>query len=83
MFALSNGELLVNEVAPRPHNSGHYTIEACAASQFEQHLRAVLGWPLASTDLTVGARYLRWPDVQCTGLCIHVDDAAFLASVTP
>jgi 5-(carboxyamino)imidazole ribonucleotide synthase len=40
------GELLVNEVALRPHNSGHYTIEGCATSQFEQHLRAVLGWPL-------------------------------------
>jgi 5-(carboxyamino)imidazole ribonucleotide synthase len=38
--------LLVNEVALRPHNSGHYTIEGCATSQFEQHLRAVLGWPL-------------------------------------
>lgn len=56
MFALSDGSLLVNEVAPRPHNSGHYTIEACASSQFEQHLRAVLDWPLASTDLVVGAR---------------------------
>lgn len=56
MFALHDGTLLVNEVAPRPHNSGHYTIEACAASQFEQHLRAVLGWPLASVDLVVGSR---------------------------
>lgn len=59
MFALQDGKLLVNEVAPRPHNSGHYTIEACAASQFEQHLRAVLGWPLASTELIVGARCAR------------------------
>ncbi|KAK9794063.1 hypothetical protein WJX73_002964 [Symbiochloris irregularis] len=55
MFALPDKGLMVNEVAPRPHNSGHYTIEACASSQFEQHLRAVLDWPLASTDLVVGA----------------------------
>ena len=45
---LVDGELLVNEVAPRPHNSGHITIEANATSQFENHLRAVLGWPLGS-----------------------------------
>jgi 5-(carboxyamino)imidazole ribonucleotide synthase len=41
--------LLVNEIAPRVHNSGHLTIEACATSQFEQHLRAVLDWPLGPT----------------------------------
>ena len=44
-------ELLVNEMAPRPHNSGHYTLEACATSQFEQHIRAVAGLPLGATDL--------------------------------
>ena len=44
------GDILVNEVAPRPHNSGHWTIEGCHTSQFEQHVRAVLGWPLGSTD---------------------------------
>lgn len=43
--------LLVNELALRPHNTGHYTIEGCATSQFEQHLRAVLGWPLGPTLL--------------------------------
>ncbi|MEF8860550.1 MAG: 5-(carboxyamino)imidazole ribonucleotide synthase [Haloarculaceae archaeon] len=43
-------DVLVNEVAPRPHNSGHWTIEGCLTSQFEQHVRAVLGWPLGSTD---------------------------------
>ena len=47
--------VLVNEVAPRPHNSGHLTIEACAASQFENHLRAVIGWPLGPTELVVPA----------------------------
>ena len=42
--------MLVNEVAPRTHNSGHYTIEACLTDQFEQHLRAILGLPLGATD---------------------------------
>ena len=44
------GELLVNELAPRVHNSGHWTIEGAETSQFENHLRAILGWPLGSTD---------------------------------
>ncbi|KAK9811859.1 hypothetical protein WJX72_011292 [[Myrmecia] bisecta] len=55
MFLLEDGSILLNEIAPRPHNSGHYTIEACASSQYEQHLRAVLGWPLGDTRLRVGA----------------------------
>jgi len=42
--------ILVNEIAPRPHNSGHWTIEGCRTSQFESHVRAVLGWPLGSTE---------------------------------
>jgi 5-(carboxyamino)imidazole ribonucleotide synthase len=46
LFVGANGELLVNEIAPRVHNSGHWTIEACQCSQFEQHIRAVAGWPL-------------------------------------
>ena len=50
MFLTAEGELLVNEVAPRTHNSGHYTIEACVTDQFEQHLRAILGLPLGSTE---------------------------------
>ncbi|MFW5956435.1 MAG: 5-(carboxyamino)imidazole ribonucleotide synthase [Halorhabdus sp.] len=50
LFETSAGEILLNEIAPRPHNSGHWTIEGCYTSQFEQHLRAVLGWPLGSTD---------------------------------
>ncbi|KAJ3277877.1 hypothetical protein HDU76_010132, partial [Blyttiomyces sp. JEL0837] len=55
MFQLKNGDILLNEIAPRPHNSGHYTIEACHTSQFENHLRAVLGMPLGSPDLKVPA----------------------------
>ncbi|SFE89028.1 5-(carboxyamino)imidazole ribonucleotide synthase [Alteribacillus iranensis] len=51
MFVVGDGEIYVNELAPRPHNSGHYTIEACETSQFEQHIRAVCGWPLGSTKL--------------------------------
>jgi 5-(carboxyamino)imidazole ribonucleotide synthase len=50
MFVTKTGEVLVNEVAPRPHNSGHHTIKANATSQFEQHLRAILGLPLGSTQ---------------------------------
>lgn len=50
-----SGSLLLNEIAPRPHNSGHYTIEACECSQYENHLRAILGLPLGSTKLKVGA----------------------------
>jgi 5-(carboxyamino)imidazole ribonucleotide synthase len=46
LFVMKDGSLLVNEIAPRVHNSGHWTIEACAVSQFEQHIRAVAGWPL-------------------------------------
>ncbi len=50
MFLTDDGDVLVNEVAPRTHNSGHHTIEACVTDQFEQHLRAVLGLPLGSTE---------------------------------
>lgn len=50
LFLLKDGRLWVNEVAPRPHNSGHITMDGFASSQFEQHLRAVLDWPLASTE---------------------------------
>ena len=51
MFVTRDGEVLVNEVAPRPHNSGHQTINANITSQYEQHLRAILGLPLGATDI--------------------------------
>jgi 5-(carboxyamino)imidazole ribonucleotide synthase len=51
MFLLPDETLLVNELAPRPHNSGHWTIEGCATSQFEQHVRAVCGLALGSTEI--------------------------------
>ncbi len=55
MFLKQDGEIVVNELAPRVHNSGHYTIEACECSQFENHVRAVLGLPLGSTRLVAPA----------------------------
>ncbi len=55
MFLTQDDEILVNEIAPRTHNSGHHTIEANITSQFEQHLRAVLGLPLGATDLIIPA----------------------------
>ncbi len=51
LFELTDGRLLINELAPRPHNTGHYTIEGCYTSQFENHVRAVLDWPLGSPEL--------------------------------
>jgi len=74
MFLVSrNGaeELVVNEIAPRVHNSGHWTIEGAATSQFEQHVRAVCGWPLGSTRRTgrvemrnlIGEEVLTWRSV--------------------
>jgi len=51
LFLLEDDTLLVNEVAPRPHNSGHFTFGACVTSQFEQHLRAICGLPLGDSSL--------------------------------
>ncbi len=53
LFELESGELLVNEIAPRPHNTGHYTLDWGSASQFEQHVRIVMGFPLAAVEQTV------------------------------
>jgi 5-(carboxyamino)imidazole ribonucleotide synthase len=55
LFEMPDGRILVNELAPRPHNTGHYSIEACHTSQFENHLRAVIGWPLGDPSLRVPA----------------------------
>ncbi|WP_066249707.1 5-(carboxyamino)imidazole ribonucleotide synthase [Neobacillus drentensis] len=51
MFLTSDGTIYINELAPRPHNSGHFSIEACETSQFEQHIRAICNWPLGNTGL--------------------------------
>ncbi|MGI9490900.1 MAG: 5-(carboxyamino)imidazole ribonucleotide synthase [Geminicoccaceae bacterium] len=71
IFQLEDGRLLVNELAPRPHNSGHWTIDACLVSQFEQVIRAVAGLPLGSAehfvdaemDNLLGDAVNRWPDL--------------------
>ena len=55
LFLIEDSFVLYNEIAPRPHNSGHYTIESCVTSQFENHIRAVLGWPLGDTQLVAPA----------------------------
>jgi 5-(carboxyamino)imidazole ribonucleotide synthase len=55
MFLLDSGEVLINELAPRPHNSGHYTIEACETSQFENHLRGILDMPLGDVAMRTPA----------------------------
>lgn len=48
LFITKDNRVVVNELAPRPHNSGHYTIEACDMDQFEAHIRGIVGWPLKS-----------------------------------
>ncbi len=55
LFLTDRNELLVNELAPRPHNSGHWTLDACVTTQFEQHVRAITGLPLGGTGLTAPA----------------------------
>ena len=53
LFITENDEILINEVAPRPHNSGHHTIECCLTSQFDKHIRSILNLPLGNTDLKI------------------------------
>ena len=53
LFLTKQGDILINEVAPRPHNSGHHTIECCMTSQFDQHLRSILDLPLGETELII------------------------------
>jgi 5-(carboxyamino)imidazole ribonucleotide synthase len=55
MFLARDGAIVLNELAPRVHNSGHYTIEGCVCSQFENHVRAVLGWPLGDPRMVAPA----------------------------
>jgi 5-(carboxyamino)imidazole ribonucleotide synthase len=83
-FALEGGDkttLYVNEMAPRVHNSGHWTIDACITSQFENHIRAVAGWPLGSTARhsdavttnLIGADHNTWPQLAARpGCAIHL-----------
>ena len=56
LFVTKDGKVLANEMAPRPHNSGHWTIDACATSQFEQLVRAICGLPLGPVDVLMPSR---------------------------
>ena len=72
---MADGRLLVNEFAPRVHNTGHWTIEACQCSQFEQHIRAVAGWPLGDSrrhadavmENIIGAEADAWESLSKSG----------------
>ncbi|KAK4498044.1 hypothetical protein PRZ48_010700 [Zasmidium cellare] len=75
MFLLMNDELLINEIAPRPHNSGHYTIEGCPVSQYEAHLRAILDLPLHQEDLE-----LREPSIMLNILGGEAPDSHLLVA---
>ncbi|MFN0219012.1 MAG: 5-(carboxyamino)imidazole ribonucleotide synthase [Hyphomicrobium sp.] len=80
-FALADGALLVNEMAPRVHNSGHWTMDGAETSQFEQHIRAVAGWPVGSTKMTapgaeminlIGDDILAWQSIAAEpGAILH------------
>ncbi len=80
LFVTKNGDLLVNEIAPRVHNSGHWTLEACAVSQFEQHIRAIAGWPLgdatrhsdAVMDNLIGEDARDWLSLAASGGALHL-----------
>ncbi len=82
MFAKADGSVIVNEIAPRPHNSGHWTIDACPASQFEMHIRAVAGLPLPPAirhsdavmkNLVGPEEVAQWPTILATpGLVPHL-----------
>ncbi len=80
-FILKSGGVLVNEFAPRVHNSGHWTADACAVSQFEQHIRAVAGWPLGDParhsdcvmENLIGDEVERWRDLSREPqTCVHL-----------
>jgi 5-(carboxyamino)imidazole ribonucleotide synthase len=79
-FVTKDGSLLVNEIAPRVHNSGHWTIEACLVSQFEQHIRAVSGWPLGDPSRhsdavminLIGAETEDWKELAAAPGALHL-----------
>ncbi|WP_323789356.1 5-(carboxyamino)imidazole ribonucleotide synthase [Psychroserpens sp.] len=86
MFQTEDDQILVNEVAPRPHNSGHQTIEASYTSQFEQHIRAILNLPLGQTDSKVGGIMVNLVGAEGhTGEVVyeHIEDIMKLEGVTP
>ncbi|PIF00779.1 MAG: 5-(carboxyamino)imidazole ribonucleotide synthase [Maribacter sp.] len=86
MFQTTEDGILVNEVAPRPHNSGHYSIEASYTNQFEQHIRAILGLPLGSTESKVAGIMVNLVGAEGhTGNVVYqnIEDILKLDGVTP
>lgn len=86
MFQTKNNEILVNEVAPRPHNSGHYSIEASYTNQFEQHLRSILDLPLGNTDSKVAGIMVNLvgeEDFSGNVLYQNIEDILKIEGVTP
>ncbi|MCK0125174.1 5-(carboxyamino)imidazole ribonucleotide synthase [Gelidibacter sp. F2691] len=86
MFQTENDEILVNEVAPRPHNSGHHTIESGYTSQFEQHLRAILNLPLGKTDYKVAGVMVNLVGAEGFSGDVHyehIEDILAMEGVTP
>lgn len=86
MFQTQDDEILINEVAPRPHNSGHYSIEASFTNQFEQHLRAILDLPLGNTDSKVGGVMVNLVGAEGYTGKVHyknIDQIMALPGVTP
>ncbi|EAQ48113.1 MULTISPECIES: 5-(carboxyamino)imidazole ribonucleotide synthase [Leeuwenhoekiella] len=86
MFQTQDDEILVNEVAPRPHNSGHYSIEGSYTNQFEQHLRAILNLPLGETESKIGAVMVNLVGAEgYTGDVYYekIEDIMALKGVTP
>jgi 5-(carboxyamino)imidazole ribonucleotide synthase len=80
LFVCKDGTITVNEIAPRVHNSGHWTLEGCAVSQFEQHIRAVAGWPLgdptrhsdAVMENLIGAEVEDWRRLAAERAALHI-----------
>jgi 5-(carboxyamino)imidazole ribonucleotide synthase len=80
LFVLPDGRLVANEIAPRVHNSGHWTIEACLVDQFQQHVRAICGWPLgdgsrhsdAVMENLIGDEADRWPELAARPCGLHL-----------
>ncbi|MGB5272609.1 MAG: ATP-grasp domain-containing protein, partial [Flavobacteriaceae bacterium] len=86
MFQTKDDTILVNEVAPRPHNSGHYSIEASYTNQFEQHLRAILGLPLGNTESKVAGIMVNLVGAEgYTGEVVYqnIEEILKLDGVTP
>jgi len=86
LFLAKDGSIYVNEVAPRPHNSGHYSLEGCYTDQFEQHIRAILDLPLGATDSKVAAVMINLVGEESHTGPVHykgLDEALAIEGVSP